>query len=98
MNRLPGPKAFVSWSSGKDSAFALRETQRLGGAEIVGVLTTINEVLRVTLEDEILIDQNAPTVVSVPISAESAEGNGAVAESNGAPVAAIHKSARTSVA
>jgi uncharacterized protein (TIGR00290 family) len=38
------PKAFVSWSSGKDSAFALHEARRLGFAEIVGVLTTINEV------------------------------------------------------
>src|ERR1700727_1831458 len=37
------PKAFVSWSSGKDSAFALYEAQRLGLAEIVGVLTTVNE-------------------------------------------------------
>lgn len=38
------PKAFLSWSSGKDSAFALLETRRLGLAEIVGVLTTVNEV------------------------------------------------------
>ena len=38
------PKAFVSWSSGKDSAFALYEAQRLGLAEIVGVITTVNEV------------------------------------------------------
>src|SRR5580693_1092531 len=37
------PKAFVSWSSGKDSAFALYEAMRLGSAEIAGVLTTINE-------------------------------------------------------
>ena len=37
------PKAFVSWSSGKDSAFALCETRRLGLAEIVGVITTVNE-------------------------------------------------------
>ena len=36
------PKAFVSWSSGKDSAFALCEAQRLGVAEIVGALTTVN--------------------------------------------------------
>ena len=36
-------KAFVSWSSGKDSAFALYEARR-AGVEIVGVLTTINEV------------------------------------------------------
>lgn len=41
---MPTPKAFVSWSSGKDSAFALHEARRLGVAEIVGVLTTINEV------------------------------------------------------
>lgn len=38
------PKAVVSWSSGKDSAFALQEARRLGLAEIAGVLTTINEV------------------------------------------------------
>jgi uncharacterized protein (TIGR00290 family) len=37
-------KAFVSWSSGKDSAFALHEARRLGLAQIAGVLTTINEV------------------------------------------------------
>jgi len=38
------PKAYVSWSSGKDSAFALHEARRLGLVEIVGVLTTVNEV------------------------------------------------------
>ena len=38
------PKAFISWSSGKDSAFALLEARRLGLAEIVGVLTTVSEV------------------------------------------------------
>jgi uncharacterized protein (TIGR00290 family) len=37
------PKAYVSWSSGKDSAFALYEAQRSGVADIVGVLTTVNE-------------------------------------------------------
>jgi uncharacterized protein (TIGR00290 family) len=37
------PKAFVSWSSGKDSAFALYEAQRSGVAEVVGILTTVNE-------------------------------------------------------
>jgi uncharacterized protein (TIGR00290 family) len=37
------PKAFVSWSSGKDSAFAVCEARRLGLAEIVGVVTTVNE-------------------------------------------------------
>jgi uncharacterized protein (TIGR00290 family) len=38
------PKAFVSWSSGKDSAYALYEAQRSNVAEVVGVLTTVNEV------------------------------------------------------
>jgi len=33
----------MSWSSGKDSAFALHEARRLGLAEIVGLLTTVNE-------------------------------------------------------
>jgi uncharacterized protein (TIGR00290 family) len=37
------PRAFMSWSSGKDSAFALYEARRLGLADIVGVLTTVNE-------------------------------------------------------
>jgi uncharacterized protein (TIGR00290 family) len=37
------PKAYVSWSSGKDSAFALYEAQRSGVADVVGVLTTVNE-------------------------------------------------------
>ncbi|MEA3141064.1 MAG: hypothetical protein QOK23_3233 [Gammaproteobacteria bacterium] len=37
------PKAFVSWSSGKDSAFALHEARRLGLVEIAGVVTTVNE-------------------------------------------------------
>jgi diphthamide synthase (EF-2-diphthine--ammonia ligase) len=38
------PTAYVSWSSGKDSAFALYEAGRSGLARIAGVLTTINEV------------------------------------------------------
>jgi uncharacterized protein (TIGR00290 family) len=39
------PRAFVSWSSGKDSAFALYMARKSGLAEIVGVLTTTNEVV-----------------------------------------------------
>ena len=38
------PKAFVSWSSGKDSAFAVHVARTEGLAEIVGALTTVNEV------------------------------------------------------
>jgi uncharacterized protein (TIGR00290 family) len=37
------PRAVVSWSSGKDSAFALHEARRQGLADVVGVLTTLNE-------------------------------------------------------
>lgn len=37
------PRAFISWSSGKDCAFALWEAKRQGLADIVGVLTTLNE-------------------------------------------------------
>ena len=38
-----GPRAFVSWSSGKDSAFAVWEARQKGLAQIVGVVTTVNE-------------------------------------------------------
>lgn len=37
------PKAILSWSSGKDSAFALHEVRRDGLADVVALLTTINE-------------------------------------------------------
>ena len=40
---LPRPKALISWSSGKDSAFALHEVRRAGEFEIVGALTTVTE-------------------------------------------------------
>jgi uncharacterized protein (TIGR00290 family) len=41
---MSSPRAFVSWSSGKDSAFALYTARESGLADIVGVLTTTNEV------------------------------------------------------
>lgn len=37
------PKALVSWSTGKDCAWALHEVQRAGELEVVGLLTTITE-------------------------------------------------------
>jgi uncharacterized protein (TIGR00290 family) len=37
------PKALLSWSSGKDSAFALHEVRRAGEFEIVGLVTTVNQ-------------------------------------------------------
>jgi uncharacterized protein (TIGR00290 family) len=35
------PKALVSWSSGKDAAFALHEARRRGEVEVVGLITTV---------------------------------------------------------
>ena len=40
MNR---PKALISWSSGKDSAFALHEIRPTGEFDVVGALTTVTE-------------------------------------------------------
>lgn len=37
------PKALISWSSGKDSAFSLAEVRRIGEFEVVGALTTVTE-------------------------------------------------------
>jgi uncharacterized protein (TIGR00290 family) len=37
------PKAVISWSSGKDSAFALSETLRQEELEVVGLLTTVTK-------------------------------------------------------
>ncbi|MGI0131126.1 MAG: ATP-binding protein [Thermoplasmata archaeon] len=39
----PVPRAVVSWSSGKDSAYALHEVRRTGDVEVVGLLTTVTE-------------------------------------------------------
>jgi uncharacterized protein (TIGR00290 family) len=37
------PKALLSWSSGKDSAFALHELRRAGELDVVGLLTTVTK-------------------------------------------------------
>lgn len=37
------PRAIVSWSSGKDAAYALYEARRSGMFDIVGLLTTVTE-------------------------------------------------------
>jgi uncharacterized protein (TIGR00290 family) len=68
------PKAFISWSSGKDSAFALYEARRQGLADVAGVLTTINEVYdRVAMHgvrDSLLdrqIEELGLPVIKVPL-------------------------------
>jgi uncharacterized protein (TIGR00290 family) len=40
---LPRAKALISWSSGKDGAFALHEVLRAGEFDVVGALTTVTE-------------------------------------------------------
>ena len=72
---LPRAKALISWSSGKDSAFALHEVWRAGEFEVVGALTTVTETFgRVSIHgvrQEILYAQLdaaglQPTVVPIP--------------------------------
>jgi uncharacterized protein (TIGR00290 family) len=43
MDKVNLSKAVVSWSSGKDCAFALHQVQEQGQLEIVGLLTTFNQ-------------------------------------------------------
>ncbi|HEX7881919.1 MAG TPA: ATP-binding protein [Afipia sp.] len=67
-------KAMISWSSGKDSAFALHDIRQAGGFDVVGALTTVTETFsRVSIHgvrDEVLRAQlvaaNLPPLI-VPI-------------------------------
>ncbi len=61
----PRPKALVSWSSGKDGAFALHIARQSAELEIVGLLTTVNsEFGRVAMHGvrESLLEQQADAV------------------------------------
>jgi uncharacterized protein (TIGR00290 family) len=42
MKNAPRPRTWLSWSSGKDSAWALHMLRTRGEAEVVGLLTTLN--------------------------------------------------------
>ena len=56
------PKALVSWSTGKDSAFALHEARRSGEFDLVGILTTVTVAFgRVSMHGvrESLLDRQA---------------------------------------
>jgi uncharacterized protein (TIGR00290 family) len=68
-------KALISWSSGKDCAFALHHVRQRGAYEIVGALTTVTDTFgRVSIHgvrDEILraqLDaaQLSPWIVPIP--------------------------------
>jgi uncharacterized protein (TIGR00290 family) len=71
----PRAKALISWSSGKDSAFALHEVRRAGAFDVVGALTTVTETFgRVSIHgvrQEILLAQLdaaglPPRIVPIP--------------------------------
>jgi uncharacterized protein (TIGR00290 family) len=68
-------KALISWSSGKDSAFALHEVRQAGELDVVGAVTTITETFgRVSIHgvrEEILQAQLEaaglpPRIVPIP--------------------------------
>ena len=56
-------KILLSWSSGKDSAWALHVLRREGGGDVAGLLTSVNETVgRVSMHgvrEEILHAQAA---------------------------------------
>ncbi|WP_291869412.1 adenine nucleotide alpha hydrolase [Bradyrhizobium sp.] len=69
------PKALISWSSGKDSAFALHEIRRSGEFDVVGALTTVTATFeRVSIHGvrrEVLLAQLdaaglPPRIVPIP--------------------------------
>lgn len=56
------PRALVSWSSGKDSAYALHEVRRAGELDVVGLVTTVTSAFeRVSMHGvrEALLEQQA---------------------------------------
>jgi diphthamide synthase (EF-2-diphthine--ammonia ligase) len=64
------PKAFVSWNSGKDSAYPLLEARRQNIAEIVGTITTIN-----TTDDHIAVHGVRPSLLTRQAAAWSPNVN-----------------------
>ncbi|NVB78877.1 MAG: adenine nucleotide alpha hydrolase [Kofleriaceae bacterium] len=63
------PKAWLSWSSGKDSAFALDVVRRAGDLDIVGLVTTVTSAYgRVSMHGvrEQLLDRQA-AAAGVPV-------------------------------
>jgi uncharacterized protein (TIGR00290 family) len=71
---MPRPKAWLSWSSGKDSAWALGIVRRLKNVDVIALLTTINTThARVAMHAvrETLLDRQAAAaglpLVKVPL-------------------------------
>lgn len=65
MTSMELPRALVSWSSGKDSAFALHEVMRAQELDVVGLLTTVTRRFdRVSMHGvrEVLLDRQAEAI------------------------------------
>lgn len=86
---MPRPKAWMSWSTGKDSAWALHVARQQGEVEIVALLTTVNSThSRVAMHAvrERLLEAQAESVglplvkVSIPWPCPNAEYELAMAE------------------
>jgi uncharacterized protein (TIGR00290 family) len=69
------PKAWIAWSSGKDSAWALHEIRKSGEYDVVGALTTVTDTFaRVSMHgvrEDLLLAQIAatglpPVIVRIP--------------------------------
>ena len=74
MTHSARPKAWLAWSSGKDSAWALRTVRQSGEFEVVALLTTVNRThQRVAMHAvrEVLVERQAEAaglpLVKVPI-------------------------------
>jgi diphthamide synthase (EF-2-diphthine--ammonia ligase) len=83
------PKALISWSSGKDSAWALHVMRQAGEFDIVGALTTVNDAFgRVSvhgLRTDLLLAQVeaaelAPVLVQIPYPCTNAVYEAAMAK------------------
>jgi uncharacterized protein (TIGR00290 family) len=62
---MPPPKAWIAWSTGKDSAWALVEARREGAVEVTGLLPTVTRTYgRVSMHGvrEELLEQQALAV------------------------------------
>jgi uncharacterized protein (TIGR00290 family) len=83
------PKALISWSSGKDSAWALHVVRQAGEFDVVGALTTVNDAFgRVSvhgLRTELLLAQVEaarldPVLVHIPYPCTNAIYEAAMAK------------------
>jgi uncharacterized protein (TIGR00290 family) len=86
---MPKPKGLISWSSGKDSAWALHLVWQSGEFEVVGALTTVNDTFgRVSvhgLRTELLLTQVeaaglTPVLVHIPYPCTNAIYEAAMAK------------------